>query len=191
MRILGIVGIAIFYASYFWKLLQQKRRGIQTNQLGKGNKAKKTVMIEMLLRYSSVLVVGAMLISVLWNTSMMPNVVVRSIGIIIFYIGIGFFIIAMYTMKDSWRAGIPSEDQTQMITSGIYRVSRNPAFLGFDLTYIGISVAFGNSPLIVLSVITIILMHLQILEEEKYLEFAFGDSYIQYKNKAGRYFVFF
>lgn len=41
-------------------------------------------------------------------------------------------------MRDSWRAGISETDKTELVTEGIYQISRNPAFLGFDLLYIGI-----------------------------------------------------
>lgn len=43
------------------------------------------------------------------------------------------FIVAMWTMQDSWRVGIAEKDSTALVTRGIYQVSRNPAFLGFDL----------------------------------------------------------
>ena len=39
-------------------------------------------------------------------------------------------------MKNSWRAGIPSEDKIEFVSNGIYKISRNPAFVGFDLLYI-------------------------------------------------------
>jgi protein-S-isoprenylcysteine O-methyltransferase Ste14 len=77
-----------------------------------------------------------------------------------------------------------------MVTSGIYKFSRNPAFLGFDLTYIGASLSFGNIIVFIMAVLTIIIMHLQILEEEKFLEVTFGNKYVEYKSKVGRYFLF-
>ncbi|EKC72198.1 isoprenylcysteine carboxyl methyltransferase family protein, partial [human gut metagenome] len=43
------------------------------------------------------------------------------------------FVISVWTMKDSWRAGVSKTDQTELVTDGIYQISRNPAFLGFDL----------------------------------------------------------
>lgn len=56
------------------------------------------------------------------------------------------FFIAVYlaaqgrvlNMRDSWRVGVSKTDRTELVTSGIYQISRNPAFLGFDLLYIGI-----------------------------------------------------
>ena len=41
-------------------------------------------------------------------------------------------------MRDSWRAGISETDKTELVTEGIYQISRNPAFLRFDLLHIGI-----------------------------------------------------
>jgi protein-S-isoprenylcysteine O-methyltransferase Ste14 len=41
-------------------------------------------------------------------------------------------------MKDSWKAGISEIDKTELVTEGIYQISRNPVFLGFNLLYIGI-----------------------------------------------------
>lgn len=38
------------------------------------------------------------------------------------------FLVSVLCMKDSWRAGIPDKDRTKLVTTGIYRYSRNPAF---------------------------------------------------------------
>lgn len=98
------------------------------------------------------------------DTAWFTDPVVRGIGLVLFALGISLFITAMVTMKDSWRAGIPSEDKTAMISSGIYSFSRNPAFLGYDLTFLGTCPAFGNITLFIITAITMIMMHLQILD---------------------------
>lgn len=53
------------------------------------------------------------------------------------YLGIGLLIfslmwtlIAQKDMKDSWRIGIDTEMKTKLITTGLFRISRNPTFLG-------------------------------------------------------------
>ena len=94
---------------------------------------------------------------------------------------------AVMTMKDSWRAGIPNEDKTTFISTGIYNISRNPAFLGFDLMYVGICLIYCNILTIVFTLFAIIMLHFQILQEEKFLEKAFGNEYIDYKKKVFRY----
>jgi protein-S-isoprenylcysteine O-methyltransferase Ste14 len=191
IQIIGVIEVLIFYVAYFLKLINQRKKGIKTNQLGIGNKSRKTVIIESLLRFSSTAIVIVFLVSAILNTSLFSNQMVRGIGLALLGLGTCLFIIAMVTMQDNWRAGIPEKDKTDMVTTGIYTISRNPAFLGFDLTYIGASLAFGNIIVFILTALTIALMHLQILEEEKYLETTFGNRYDTYKNKVGRYFVFF
>lgn len=191
IQIIGVIEVLIFYVAYFLKLFNQRKKGIKTNQLGIGNKSRKTVIIESLLRFSSTAIVIVVLVSAILNTSLFSNQMVRGIGLVLLGLGTCLFIIAMVTMQDNWRAGIPEKDKTDMVTTGIYTISRNPAFLGFDLTYIGASLAFGNIIVLILTALTIALMHLQILEEEKYLETTFGNRYDTYKNRVGRYFVFF
>ncbi len=190
IRIIGMLEIIIFYIAYFMKLFEQSKRGIRTNQLGKGSKPKRTVLIEKILNLSSITTVLIILASAIMDTSLIPIESIRWSGLLFIGVGTILFIIAMITMKDSWRAGIPEKDSTAMVTSGIYQYSRNPAFLGFDLTYIGTSLAFGNLILFSMAVITMIMMHLQILEEEKFLDITFGDDYLEYKKKVGRYFIF-
>jgi len=191
IRIIGIIEVIIFYFAYFLKLFLQKEKGIKTNQLGKGNKDRKTVWIESLLRLFSIVIVVVMLVSIILNSFLIKDMVIRGTGLILFAAGTLLFIIAMITMRDNWRAGIPEEDKTEMVTIGIYKISRNPAFFGFDLTYIGICFTFGNIILVPLAVVTIILMHLQILQEEKFLKKTFDKQYLNYKNRVGRYFMLF
>lgn len=188
IQIIGIIEVSIFYFAYFFKLFMQKKKGISTNQLGKGTKSRKTIVIETMLRISSMVIVFATLISAICNTSIISIYYFRYLGLVLLGVGTCIFIIAMMTMRDSWRAGIPKEDKTKLVNTGIYKYSRNPAFVGFDLTYIGASLAYSNIALVMISIITIVLMHLQILEEEKFLESAFGLEYVNYKSKVSRYF---
>lgn len=191
IQMIGFIELILFYVGYFLKSYEQNKRGIKTNQLGKGiNKANRTIIIEKLLSFSSTTTILAILISVILNSSFFNNYILRGIGLILLGVGTCLFLIAMVTMKENWRAGIPDKENTEMVTKGIYRISRNPAFLGFDLTYIGACISFGNIVVVIMAAFTIIMMHLQILEEEKFLKLTFGDNYIKYKNKVGRYFLF-
>lgn len=65
-------------------------------------------------------------------------------GIFLGIIGDIVFIASVLTMKDSWRVGVSYEEKTDLITDGIYQISRNPAFLGFNLAYLGMCLMFFN-----------------------------------------------
>ena len=187
-QILALLLMAIFYAAYFAKMLLQRKKGIQTSQLGKGKKDKKTFCVELLLKIATYAILPAELVSILgrfrlWNPPWSYS------GIFLAAIGILIFVIAMGTMRDSWRAGIPASEKTELVTGGIYRISRNPAFLGFDLLYLGLLLAFFNVVHLVCVLFAIIMLHLQILQEERFLEGLFGEDYLRYKKKTGRYFI--
>ena len=83
--------------------------------------------------------------------------------------------------------GIP-EEKTTLITDGIYQWSRNPAFVGFDLLYLSICLMFFNIPLVLVSVWAAVMLHLQILQEEKHMSHMFGNEYETYKKHTLRYF---
>jgi protein-S-isoprenylcysteine O-methyltransferase Ste14 len=74
------------------------------------------------------------------------------------------------------------------VTNGIYKFSRNPAFVGFDLLYIGCAAVYPNIINIASVLACIILFHVQILEEERFCAEAFGLGYTDYKAKVMRYF---
>lgn len=94
------------------------------------------------------------------------------------------FAAAVVTMRDSWRAGIAEEHNREMITSGIYKISRNPAFFGVGCVYLGILILFFYWILLFFSVFAAVMLHLQILQEEKYLPVALGEEYISYKKTS-------
>ena len=80
------------------------------------------------------------------------------------------------------------EEKTNLVTTGIYSISRNPAFLGFDLMYIGILFSFFNWFLCFATGFAVVFFHLQIVNvEEDFLIEAFGNEYLQYKSKVCRY----
>ena len=97
------------------------------------------------------------------------------------------FLVSVLCMKDSWRAGISDKDRTKLVTTGIYRYSRNPAFLGFDFMYVGLLLMYFNLSMLVVSAFAIIMLHLQILQEERYLTENYGDSYREYRKHVFRY----
>ena len=178
--------MAVFYIAYFTKAILQKRQGVKTMILGKGDKPAGQRRIEMALKVTTFLLPFVEAASIWWDLLAMPTVVIW-IGIGVAALGVACFIAGMTTMRDSWRAGIPDQKETSLVTRGIYRISRNPAFLGFDLIYIGILIAYPNAWHAVIVAIAIFLFHKQIKSEEAFLEKAFGEAYMEYQKKVRRY----
>ncbi|MDE6231734.1 MAG: isoprenylcysteine carboxylmethyltransferase family protein [Lachnospiraceae bacterium] len=185
-RIAAIAILIIFYLVYFLKMVSQRKKGITTNQIAKGDKPKKVMIIETAMKAATYLVVAAEAISIFSGWSLLP-VNLRVMGIFIGIVGDIIFALAVFTMRDSWRAGIPEDDKTSLVTEGIFKYSRNPAFTGFDIVYIGILLIYFNIFLLALSIWAIVMLHLQILQEEQYLMKSFGQEYSSYKEKVMRY----
>lgn len=185
-KLISIVNLIVFYGCYFVKMFRQRKQGIQTDQIGKG-KVGFVKFVEVTMKVAAVLVFAAELVSIFIGTSHSP-VVVRVIGAAMSVIGTIIFIAAVLTMRDSWRAGVSKTDKTELVTNGIYQISRNPAFLGFDFLYIGTLLIFFNWILFLLTAFAVIMYHLQIVNvEEDFLLATFGNEYRQYKKKVCRY----
>lgn len=175
-----------FYGIYFIKLFNQRKKGIQTNLLGKGKQGF-VKFVEVALKGVTYLIPLVEAISIFTNTYL-DFIWLRVAGIALGVGGVIIFGVSVFTMRDNWRAGVPKNENTELVTSGIYAFSRNPAFLGFDLIYIGILAMFYNTSLLIVTLLAVVLLHLQIVNvEEDFLLAAFGDDYLTYKKKVCRY----
>ena len=178
--------MAVFYLCYFAKMLSQKKRGIRTDQLGKGKEGF-LKFIEVTLKITTYLLPLLQIASIL-SASGNAHWLLKLAGIVIELLGVSVFIASVVEMKDNWRAGVPKEEQTALVTTGIYSISRNPAFLGFDLMYIGILVSFFHWYLLLATAFAVFLFHLQIVNvEEDFLLEAFGQEYLNYRRTVCRY----
>lgn len=185
-KLISVASLIAFYGCYFIKMFLQKKQGIQTDQIGK-DKVGFVKFVEVTMKVAAVLVFVAGLVSIFIGTNY-GSVTVRVMGAAISVVGTFVFIAAVLTMRDSWRAGVSKTDKTELVTKGIYQISRNPAFLGFDLLYIGTLLMFFNWILCILTVFAFIMYHLQIVNvEEEFLLATFGNEYLQYKQKVCRY----
>lgn len=185
-KIIILILMAAFYMCYFVKMISQKKQGISTDQIGKGKEGVVKI-IEIALKIIAYLLPVVQVVSiVLYNGSV--HISMRIVGVIITALGILAFGVSVLQMKDNWRAGVQREEKINLVTTGIYSISRNPAFLGFELMYIGILLAFFNWYLCGVTIFAVVIFHLQIVNvEEAFLVEAFGEEYLAYKQKVCRY----
>lgn len=186
LKIITLAFMAIFYICYFAKMISQRKQGIKTEQLGKG-KVGFVKFIEVTLKITTYLLPVIQVISIVLYSGT-AHIALRIIGVVITALGVLAFIISVVQMKDNWRAGVQREEKTNLVTTGIYSISRNPAFLGFDLMYIGILFTFFNWYLCFATSFALVFFHLQIVNvEEEFLVEAFGQEYLEYQKKVCRY----
>jgi protein-S-isoprenylcysteine O-methyltransferase Ste14 len=96
-----------------------------------------------------------------------------------------------------WVAGIfdragttikPFEESSALVTTGPFRVSRNPVYLGMVLGLLGVAVLAGSlSPFLVIPLFAVLIDRRFIQAEEAQLERTFGASYVAYKSQVRRW----
>jgi len=82
----------------------------------------------------------------------------------------------------------PSEEPSSLVTSGPFRLIRNPIYLGMAAILLGVAVFLGTlvalaSPVIFVTVIGLFIIPL----EERMMEKIFGDAYRDYKRRVRRW----
>ncbi|MGH1517118.1 methyltransferase family protein [Chryseobacterium sp. JK1] len=107
-------------------------------------------------------------------------------GVVLMIVALIWVIIAQQQMKDSWRIGIDSTTKTELVTHGLFRISRNPIFLGMTISLVGFFLAFPTVIALSFLLIGSMLMQIQIRLEEEYLLKEYGQNYLAYKKKVRR-----
>jgi len=156
---------------------------------GKSTKLTLSIVLSTLLYIVILLRIFFLDSSSILEIEVLQTDVMRSIGLLLVSIGFVLGIAALIQMRDSWRVGIKYDQKTTLISDGIYRFSRNPYFLSYDILILGYLFIFPSPVLFTLYLILVYIFHNMILEEEKYLESTHGDLYREYKMKVGRYFI--
>ena len=83
---------------------------------------------------------------------------------------------------------ISLEPQTTLITSGPYRFTRNPLYLGGNVfIFLGAALLLGSPTALVVTALHIPLMDGFIRREERQLERKFGDEWRSYKRRVRRW----
>jgi len=102
-------------------------------------------------------------------------------------IGFIFLVLSSIYLGKNVRMGIPLKE-TKLKTEGIYKISRNPMYIGLHLITLSSIVYTMNIYLFIIGLYSIYVYHLIILSEEKFLSSRFGGDYLNYKQKVRRYF---
>jgi protein-S-isoprenylcysteine O-methyltransferase Ste14 len=100
--------------------------------------------------------------------------------------GLVLVAISLFNLGSSTRLGVPTEE-TVLKTSGLYRFSRNPMYLGFNLWTISAILITWNLYIGLMGIYSLIIYHFIILGEERFLKTRFGKDYLDFVNKTRRY----
>jgi len=107
-------------------------------------------------------------------------------GSILFVIGVIMLPMGMIEFRSLRRS--TGQDISKLITTGIYRWSRNPQFVGWFLMLLGISLAGQSGFALALTGVFFVVIYLYtILLAEPYLESLYGEEYRLFKLRTARW----
>ncbi len=103
------------------------------------------------------------------------NFIFLALGIILCAVGAIFWFGSAIPVEKAFRAH-------RLVTSGVFRLSRNPLYTAF-IVFIAPGAAFiaNNLLLLIVAPVMFVVFKLQIGKEEEYLRQEFGDDYLDYE----------
>lgn len=122
-------------------------------------------------------------LSIEFLASSLIALVLASIGVVFAILGVLAFRSADTTVDPR----IPDQSSS-LVTHGVYRISRNPMYLGFLLMLLGWGVFISNvASFLLLPLFVMYMNRFQIIPEERYMCEKFGHEYRQYASVVRRW----
>ena len=82
----------------------------------------------------------------------------------------------------------PFDESTLVVTTGMFRITRNPMYLGMVLALLGVGLILGSATAFAPIPAFVAIIHYQfILYEERFMEDLFGQEYLAYKSNVRRW----
>ena len=177
----------IFQGMFFVKnIILSKKIGKQI----RGKNVEATISIIFFTIFIGTSVILSLVRDSFGQIDLIDNSIANIAGLILLLCNLIISGLSLINLSDSWRVGIVENQKTELISSGIYRFTRNPYFVSYLLMFAGYTIILQNFILLVFSIFGFLFIHKMILKEEKYLYSAHGENYLSYKRNVPRYIIF-
>ncbi len=110
------------------------------------------------------------------------------VGVTLVVVGFGCVLPSIAAFRRARTHPEPWKPTKALVTSGLYRITRNPMYVGMMLVYLGITLAERTAwPLLPLPVVVLAFEFGVIRREERYLARRFGSEYEAYRQRVRRW----
>lgn len=170
-----------------------KQTGVNPYKLGKSDSAHDyigRIFRIVLIACALVVLIFAFLPSVyqhLLPISYLLSDALAWVGIALLVLALVWVLLAQLHMQKSWRIGIDEDVRTELVRQGLFKISRNPIFLGMRLMLLGLFLILPNAVMLVILIVGEILIQIQVRLEEEFLTRAHGDDYLTYRKQVHRW----
>lgn len=189
----------VFYCIYLFVLfivpsyLTYKKTGINPYKFSKGQTAINYVgKVYRIISFFAFLIVAINVfipdvMTFIYPIEFLQLKEIEWIGYALIHISCIWIFIAQRNMSDEWRIGIDIENKVQLITKGLFSISRNPIFLGVIVLFVGLFLIIPNIVTVIILITGIIVIQIQVRLEEEFLIKKLGEEYILYMNQVKRW----
>ena len=109
-------------------------------------------------------------------------------GALITALGLGLALAGVVAVIGHRTTIVPHRPVATLLTSGAYRLSRNPMYAGLAFAYLGVALLSDSWwPLVLWPLVILAVHHLVIRPEEEYLTERFGQTYADYQTRVRRW----
>ncbi|MQA80249.1 MAG: isoprenylcysteine carboxylmethyltransferase family protein [Streptosporangiales bacterium] len=120
--------------------------------------------------------------------SVLDHLPLRFLGVAVAAVGTAVVLGCQLAIGDSWRIGVDETERTTLVTTGPFRVVRNPIFAAALVTIGGLTLTVPNAIAIVGLVHLVVGVELQVRRvEEPHLRHLHGRAYDEYAATVGRF----
>jgi protein-S-isoprenylcysteine O-methyltransferase Ste14 len=183
---LAALMILLLLSAVISRVLLLRRTGTQAMHFGKLDKTDFLIPPVMLFYFYAVFA-AAFGWPLANRQRFFSSTVVAWVGVALCLVGVLILVLSLVSFGSSFRVGIDVDQPGQLVTSGIFAVSRNPIYVGFFVFLLGqLLVSPDWVPLIYLVAGTA-LFHRQVLREEGFMRQRYGQEYADYCRHVRRY----
>ena len=114
----------------------------------------------------------------------------RPLALLLLAIGTGLIVAARIALNRAGTTWYPTEPgrTTVLVTSGVYRISRNPTYLGMEIVLLGWAVVLASPAAVLVSALFVAyITRFQIRPEELVLSVSLGQEYSDYSKRVRRW----
>ena len=202
MNILEISFVAVLFGIYLslWKIKEvtlKRSAGIDPKVMSKSSSSIQQFMNKLMIfitLYAVVIIIihssGFQYASLFSRYEALNGSLYDYIGFMTGLSGLSFCLYAQIKMGKSWRVGIDEKKKTELVTTGLYRLIRNPTYLGLFMLNAGVWLIWPTWTIFFLNVLFIIFLEIQVRCEEDFLLSSHGAEYAEYMRRTKRYIPF-
>jgi protein-S-isoprenylcysteine O-methyltransferase Ste14 len=186
MTAVGALTLVAIVAMVLARTRVLARRGVAAMKFARTDK-NDFLIVPFVLVYAYAVFSGAFGSPPFGQRELFASTMLRWIGLTFCVSGLALMALSLISFGTSFRVGIDTEQPDQLVTSGVFALTRNPIYVAFAFVLFG-EFLLQPYPLLLLYVVAgIALFHRQVLREEAFLKEHYGTAYENYARHVRRY----